>query len=281
MASFEYALCATQGQRSYQEDSAAVWPSQSLKGMVPEATFAWNAASLPEAQFDGLVIVLADGMGGHAGGALASKTICESFIQSWVDEIAKAKTPVEAGEAMHDRLHNALQAGNTRITDIVRADPALSGMGSTLVGAVFGEHGLEWISVGDSPLYLFRREEMALLNEDHSLAPALDKLAQDGKISTEQAKNDPRRHMLRSAITGEDLELIDISRKPLTTEPDDYIIIASDGIHTLEEVELLRVVGAYASDGPRAVAEAIVRAIDNAGDPYQDNATVIAVKTLA
>ena len=157
----------------------------------------------------------------------------------------------------------------------------MDGMGSTLVGTIFGANGLEWISVGDSPLYLVRREEIALLNEDHSLAPALDRLAAEGRISIEEAKNDPRRHMLRSAITGEELDLIDISKKPLHLEAGDYVIVASDGIHTLEEAEIVRLVSSYADDGPSAVAHAIVRAIDDAGAAHQDNATVIAVRPCA
>ena len=278
MTLFEYGFCATQGRRNYQEDAALVWPPRSPHNEAPEATFDWNVAPLPDVPSNGLVVVLADGMGGHAGGALASKTLCVSFIQNWVATLQQDPAHTGNGEDMPRRLQTALQAGNSSISNLVKADPALSGMGSTLIGAIFSDDGLEWISVGDSPLFLYRREEIALLNEDHSLAPALDRLAEEGKISKQQAQNDPRRHMLRSAIMGEDLELIDVSRKPLTVEPDDYIIAASDGVHTLDETELIRIIGAYRAYGPHKVAAAIVEAIDNACDPYQDNATVIAVK---
>lgn len=281
MSAFEYGFAATQGQRGYQEDSAVVWPAQAAAGTGPEATFDWNGAALPVTGSNGLVAILADGMGGHAGGALASKAVCESFIRTWVDGVAACAG--EFGAAAPDmpaHMMTALTAGNDRIAAIVQGDPALSGMGSTLIGAIFATTGLQWISVGDSPLYLYRREEIALLNEDHSLAPALDKLAAEGRISAEQAKNDPRRHMLRSAITGEDLDLIDISRNPLSLQSGDYVILASDGIHTLDESELVRVISGYAVDGPRAVAEAIIRAIENARDPYQDNATVVVVRPV-
>ncbi len=281
MSAFEYGFCATQGQRGYQEDSAAVWPPQSVDTGAPEATFDWKGDAFAPVEATTLVAVLADGMGGHAGGALASKTVCESFMQSWVGALTKNDPASDETLNLHARLEAALKAGNGRISDIVGADPALSGMGSTLVGAVFYDQGLEWISVGDSPLYLYRREEIALLNEDHSLAPALDKLAAQGQITREQAKNDPRRHMLRSAITGEELDLVDISRNPLQLQADDYVIIASDGIQTLDETELVRIITGYAKDGPRAVSEAIIRAIENARDPFQDNATVIAVRPMA
>ena len=89
----------------------------------------------------------------------------------------------------------------------------------------FGPAGVEWVSVGDSPLLLFRQGEIALLNEDHSLAPELDRLAALGRMTPEEAKSDPRRHMLRSAVTGDELDLVDVSRRPLALEAGDYVIL--------------------------------------------------------
>lgn len=262
MQTFEFGICATQGERGYQEDSAVVWPG--------ESTFPWVRDALPDPADDRLVAVLADGMGGHAGGALASKTVCEAFVESYSN--------ADFQKPSRENLMAALVAGNSRISNIVLEDPALSGMGSTLVATIFTPGEVEWISVGDSPLYLYRRGEIALLNEDHSLAPALDKLAEEGRITAAQAKSDPRRHMLRSAITGEELDLIDISRNPLALEKGDYIIAASDGIQTLDVGQLTEIVSACTSEGPKAVCDAIIREIEARGEPFQDNATVIAIR---
>ena len=87
--------------------------------------------------------------------------------------------------------------------------------------------------------------------------------------------------MLRSAVTGDDIDLVDLSRAPLVLEPDDYIILASDGVQTLEQSEIERVVTAYAADGPEAVASALIRAVEAVRDPHQDNATVVAVRALS
>ena len=160
------------------------------------------------------------------------------------------------------------------------ANPVLSGMGSTIVAAVFANDGVEWVSVGDSPLLLFRRGELALLNEDHSLAPELDRMVAAGRMTEEEARSDPRRHMLRSAVTGEDLDLVDVSRRPLTLEAGDYVILASDGLHTLDHMEVQRIVAAYAKDGAEAVASALIRAVESIRDPHQDNTTVMAVRPL-
>ena len=258
MHTFTSALATTQGARHYQEDAAVLWPG-------PAA--AAEPFDLP-AEEGLLIAALADGMGGHAGGALASRTVCASFLDAIAHDVATVR----------ERLRNALNASNRAVALEVAADRSLRGMGATLIGAAFGPEGLEWVSVGDSPLYLLRDGQLQLVNEDHSLAPLLDELARAGRISPEQARNDSRRHMLRSAVTGEELDLVDLAQKPLVLEAGDHVLLASDGIHTIDNSEIARIVAAYASDGPQAIADALVRGVDNMRDPHQDNFTVIVVR---
>jgi PPM family protein phosphatase len=253
---FQYASRASQGARSYQEDSAAVRAGADGE---PAAGAEGRAAELTAA--------LADGMGGHAGGALASGTACTTFLAAY----GASSGDVPA------RLDEALQLANQAIAAQVVENPALNGMGCTLIGTTFSAPGIEWVSVGDSPLFLVRGGEIVLLNEDHSLAPEIDKLAAAGKISWEQAKSDPRRHFLRSALTGTEIDLTDRSHRPLALQTDDVVVLASDGIHTLDHTEILRVVTAYAAEGPDAIAEALIRTVEGVRDPFQDNTTVVAV----
>lgn len=252
---FAYATRASQGARSYQEDAAAVraWPD--AQGAVQDGHVAE------------LTAVLADGMGGHAGGALASSVACRSFLDAF---------GASSGDAT-SRLDEALTLANSAIAECVLENPALEGMGCTLIGATFGHEGVEWVSVGDSPLFLVRGGEIVLLNEDHSLAPEIDKLAAAGKISWEMARSDPRRHYLRSALTGTEIDLIDRSRRPLALQPDDIVILASDGIHTLPTERIRAIVEETVGQGPERVAEALVSAVDAARESYQDNTTVIVV----
>ncbi len=260
MLEFDFGRRATQGAREYQEDSAAV---RAGTFAAQSAGSGGSGVACPE-----LLAVLADGMGGHTGGALASRIVCDKFI----DVFDGKAGPVA------ERLMTSLTTANDAIADKINADPVLSGMGSTLIGVAFTDKGVEWVSVGDSPLLLFRRGEVALLNEDHSLAPELDRLAAAGQITREQARHDPRRHMLRSAVTGEELDLIDQSHKPLILEHGDYVVLASDGLHTLETSEIERLISAYADDGADAVAGALIRSVEAMRDPHQDNATVVAVR---
>lgn len=257
---FDCATSASRGARSYQEDSAALWPDPSGgPGAVPGPS-----------EHGQQLAVLADGMGGHAGGALASQIVCSGFIESFARQRL----------GMRDRLRTAMVAANDAIDRATQQQPHLIGMGSTLIGASFGPEGLHWVSVGDSPLYLYRRGEIALINEDHSLAPALDRMAAEGKISVEKARSDPRRHMLRSAISGQEIELVDLCQKPLALEPDDVVVLASDGIHSIDEQLIARVISAWTQDGAAAVAQALIRAVESVRDPYQDNTTVVAVRAV-
>lgn len=262
MPPFEHAIAATRGARDYQEDTAAFLSEGGEPNLLPSEGQGCDRGGFA---------VLADGMGGHTGGALASRTVCDHFLKS----VATAK-----GEVC-ERLIAGLGAANAALATKIAQNPLLAGMGSTLVGAAFGPVGVEWVSVGDSPLLLFRRGEVALLNEDHSLAPELDRLVAEGKLTASEARNDPRRHMLRSAVTGEEIDLLDVSRQPLKLEPDDYVVLASDGIATLEGGEIARVIQGYAKDGAAAVAKAIIRSIEAIREPYQDNATVLVVRAVA
>jgi serine/threonine protein phosphatase PrpC len=252
---FEHAARAIKGARNYQEDAAEV-----------------RLAAHPSAETGAplLAAVLADGMGGHAGGALASGLACKFFLHAFTSSSGNVPT----------RLDEALNLANDAIAKEVAENAALEGMGCTLIGAAFGPAGLEWVSVGDSPLFLVRKGEIALLNEDHSLAPEIDKLAAAGRVSWEAARSDPRRHYLRSALTGGEIELIDRSRRPLALEGGDVVILASDGIQTLAQADILQVVQRSARAGAGAIAEALLAAVEAAGETYQDNATVVVVEAL-
>jgi protein phosphatase len=258
MLKYVHASRASQGARPYQEDASAVWPGDG--DLVP---------ATPAEPPDGtnLVAVLADGMGGHAGGAIASAIICGTFLEQFMRGTGTGRT----------RLGPCLLSANSAIADKVAVNPGLSGMGATLVGVAIGGDELSWISVGDSPMYLYRGDELVQLNEDHSLAPVIDRMVKDGKISAAEAQADPRRHYLRSAVTGDELELVDAPERPLRLVAGDIVVIASDGIHTLDNDVIRDLVALNGQRGPDALAEALIEAVDGFGEPHQDNTTVVVI----
>lgn len=236
-----------QGERRYQEDAFATQEIESDIGGEPPA----------------LLMVLADGMGGEAGGAIASQTVVDTFLDRF---------SVSSGAA-GDRLLDSLEETTERLRVRIEADPGLGGMGSTVVAVLYDGTGVSWLSVGDSPMWLFVEGHLTRLNADHSMVPVLDRLVENGELSPEQARVDSRRNMLRSAVTGSAPELIDCAHRSGRLEPGSYLLIASDGLETLTDEEIGRHLR-NASDVD-AAADHLFSAVRAAAAPGQDNVTYL------
>jgi serine/threonine protein phosphatase PrpC len=244
---------ATTGTRANQEDAFEIWPSE--------------AHAAPQ-QGEALLAVVADGMGGHAGGEVAGQLACETFVAAFTERDG----PTDA------RLRMALDVGNSAIAARVAENAALKGMGCTLVGAWIDDQGLRWVSVGDSLLILFRAPDVLRLNADHSLGAFLDEQARTNKISAAEAENNPYRNALRSALTGKTIEILDLQADPYPLADGDWIILASDGIATLEGDEIGDIVYANREASPDRMAELLIAAVEEKEAPDQDNTTVLVFK---
>jgi len=217
-----------QGARPYQEDS-------------------WALRALAD---DTVLAVLADGMGGHVGGATASRLAVGGFVMA-----------IESGRS----LAEALDAANQAIGTAVSRDPKLESMGATLVGVVVSTAEVRWISVGDSPMFLLSNGRLERLNADHSMVPQIEALVARGIITAEEAAQHPGRHTLREAVMGHPLTLIDEGRRAIA--PGDRLLVCSDGVLTLEDADI---VGAANES-----AQGLIDAVLAVGAPRQDNVTVI------
>ncbi len=217
-----------QGARPYQEDS-------------------WALRALGDGS---LLAVVADGMGGHAGGAIASKVAVEAFIHA-----------VEQGGGLAD----GLQAANAAIGKTAAGKASLAGMGATLVAAQVRGDEVRWISVGDSPFFLVSAGQLERLNADHSMAPQIDALVKRGMLTEEEAEHHPGRHTLREAVMGEPLTLIDKGTRRLG--PDAKLLLCSDGVQSLRDAEI--------AAGAIKPADGLVSAVLAAAKEHQDNVTVI------
>ena len=217
-----------QGARPYQEDS-------------------WALRSLADGS---LIAVIADGMGGHAGGAVASKVAVEAFIHA-----------VEQGGGLSDGLRDA----NAAVGKQAAAKRELAGMGATLVAVHVRGDDVRWISVGDSPFFLVSDGRIERLNADHSMAPQIEEMAKRGLISEEEAAVHPARHTLREAVMGEPLSLIDKGSRRVG--PDAKLLLCSDGVQTLSEQQIQEAV-------PKSV-RGLIEAVLAVADQHQDNVTVV------
>lgn len=244
---------AAQGSRSRQEDDYGVFE-------LP-----------PELEAGDLLLVLADGMGGERGGARASALAVRSFIEAY-DTASAAAIP--------NRLEQVLTRVNERIAWDAASDPdGLQGMGCTLLAVVLAEEGLYWISVGDSPLWLWRRGRLIRLNQDHAYRSILAHQVYNGEISAAEAAGHPDRNALISAVTGAELELVDLPRQVYPLQPGDQILLASDGLLTLEERDIAAILSRTHPD--RSPCPPLLAAVAEHHNLHQDNVTVLWARSTA
>ena len=211
------------------------------------------------------LLVLADGMGGHAAGDVASSVAVTSFCGAF----EAPGMPEEPNE----RLLAALEAANYAIHDEVAAAPELAGMGTTLVAVVVDGRELRWASVGDSPLWLIRGGAIRRLNADHSVAGELAERVETGELTAAEAATMSGGSLLLSALQGENVDLVDIPEASERLEPDDIVIVASDGVETCSLDDLVSMARGEASAGD--IVRRILAIIEDQQGVNQDNATLI------
>jgi formylglycine-generating enzyme required for sulfatase activity/serine/threonine protein phosphatase PrpC len=234
------------GDRDYQEDAFLI-------------------TRLGQGDREGTLIVVADGMGGHAAGNVASNMAVQTF-----NKFITSRFPADDPAAM--LRASAIQA-NASIAETVRETAALKGMGCTLVACLFEEERLHWVSVGDSHLYRLRDGELIKCNADHSYGAFLDRMAAEGHdIKAESGLN---RNMLMSALTGDDIPEIDCPGEGLELRHGDRFIVSSDGLDSIGQARVREV--ARNDESARACVEALLDAVTAAAVPRQDNTTVVVI----
>jgi len=214
------------------------------------------------------LVIMADGMGGHAAGNIASNLVASTFNKSFTGEFGKDEAP--------NILRSSLLISNRALKESVRETPALDGMGCTMVTAALSKGKIFWVSVGDSHLYLIRDRELIKKNEDHSYGGYLDRMKAQG-IDVE-AEAGLSRNMLMSAMTGDEIAEVDCPDTGFQLLAGDRIIIASDGLDTLSPGAIIQT--STWSSTPKECVRALLKAVDDENKPRQDNTTVIVVDVM-
>ncbi len=248
MLTFDIAGSQINGAREYQEDA-----------------FLITRLSDPDGRRSASLIIVADGMGGHAAGNVASNMAVQSF-----NKFLTARFP---SDALSSVLREAVFEANSSIAETIRETAALQGMGCTLVCAVIEDKALRWISVGDSHLYLLRNGELRKLNADHSYGGFLARLGQEGRPA--KAQSGFSHNMLMSAMTGDEIAEIDCPEEDFELSLGDRLLVASDGLDTLAHGEVVRYL--RDSDNARQAVDALLLSVSEAAVPRQDNTTIVAL----
>lgn len=222
----------------------------------------WGWASLGRGSE---LFVVADGMGGHDGGEVASELAVDTICRVARERLGDA-AELDGVEQVLDR---AFQEANNTIKG--EAERKGNDMGTTLVAALLHEGRRAFVAnVGDSRAYLYRDRTLHQVTVDHSF---VQKLVERGRISKEEARHHPQSNiLLRTVGTERDVE-IDLFRVELM--PGDRLILCSDGLWgEVEDADIATILGTYRD--PRVAARELVRASHQGGG--KDNVTLMVVQ---
>lgn len=212
------------------------------------------------------LFILADGMGGHEAGEIASQTVTQQFAHYF------SQHPHHTSIGSH--LYQALHFANDALQNLVHHHPQWRGMGTTLLAVCVHENGqFDYISVGDSPLYHLASGSLKRINANHAFAETLAQQVARGEISPEAAAQHPQRHAITSALTGAPIPHIDQHSGSLKTG--ERLLLASDGVQTLSDEQILLWISQ--SSVETAVSD-LFNAIVAQQQPHQDNASAILIE---
>jgi len=213
------------------------------------------------------VFVVADGMGGHAGGEVASRLAVETM-----------EAELGGGEGPHRVLDlvTAVQAANDRVWAQSAQDPSLAGMGTTVVAIGLVEEGgetrLAIVNVGDSRAYRLSEGHLDQISDDHSL---VGELYREGRISAEEAQHHPQKNIVTRAV-GID-RFVDVDEFQILPRTGDRYLLCSDGLtDEVDEREIAEVLRSV--DDPEEAAQLLVRRANEQGG--RDNITIVVVDVV-
>lgn len=204
------------------------------------------------------LLAVADGMGGHVGGEIASAAA--------IGELRKLDHDLPAGELLA-ALEHTVKAANDKLHRIVESDPALQGMGTTLTAMLWSGSQIALVHIGDSRAYLLRDGSLFQITHDHTLVQSL---VDEGRISPDEAASHPQRSLLLRALDGRSEVDPDLSLRE--AKVGDRYLLCSDGLSGVVTAEtIFQVLTEYPD--PEAAVRQLIDLANRGGGP--DNITCV------
>jgi PPM family protein phosphatase len=223
--------------------------------------------------------VVADGMGGHAAGEVASRLAVET-IQEWMEkylsgaDAAIVGPAAAAGSAEANFLLSSIRLANRIIFDSAKDRREYTGMGTTVVAVLAKGDRFVLANVGDSRIYRIRRDQIVQVSRDHSF---VQQQVDNGMMSPVEAHQSQYRHMITRALGLKESVEVDLTEEP--AHPGDVLVLCSDGLSDLlDDEEILAAVQNQGEDLDRACQALVERANAKGGD---DNITVLVIRAEA
>jgi protein phosphatase len=207
------------------------------------------------------LLAVADGMGGHAAGDVASKVVIAALEH--LDDDAPSGDMLQA-------MRQAVFEGSEHLREVIRESPQLEGMGTTLTAILFAGGRLALCHVGDSRAYLVRDGQLSQITHDDTFVQTL---IDDGRITPEEANSHPQRSLLLRALNGQDVEP-DLSMRE--ARAGDRYLLCSDGLSGVVSEETLA--DALKDPDPESTADRLIELALRSGGP--DNVTVIVADVI-
>lgn len=213
----------------------------------------------------GLLAIVADGMGGHLAGDVASEMTITIFKTLW-EEAKSLQTPDVVEKWLKESIHKV----NQTLHEHALTHSDCSGMGTTFVGAICTPTFATIGHIGDSRCYVYNCDGFKQLTEDHSL---VNELVRSGQISKEDAEHHPRKNVLLKALGTE--ESINIDVKTIILEEEDQLLLCSDGLSNKVSDAELEIALKENENLQETVEQLVGQANENGGE---DNISIIIVK---
>ena len=224
-------------------------------------------------EFNGkFIAAVCDGMGGLQGGETASALCAKIFFEDFFSA---------PGLTDYPRFHkNVIDKIDEGVSSLRNEQGELMKAGSTFVSMIVDCGNLFWGCVGDSHMYIVRRNEIVQVNRDHNYMLLLKEQVKLGEISQAEAENNKHKDALISYMGMNGVKYMDVNEKPFRLLPNDTVVLCSDGLYRLlSDEEIVTILNSFPTNMNMA-ANAMVDAACGKMAPHQDNTSVIIFKYM-